>query len=291
MPGGQPPKLFAFVQFEFAYPLGPADGRYVTRAEAGGEAERIVVLRTVGAARRPPVGGRRRARKVEDGEGPAPVPIARATVIRADGLASEEEAQDWLDGMRRDRERLEAEADAAARELNALLRAHRAAAADHGARDVAPAGATAARAGYGSGEQVADGRFTAACQLQPASPRSGARRRADALAPDQRLAAVLSRREEVLACEELVLRARGDVQAGRPREAALQARIALEALLAEVGELDPERRAELEDDREPVGRAANSALRGDLDPAVQESVSDAVGRMETALRLRRLRQV
>jgi hypothetical protein len=291
VPGGKPPKHFAFVQFEFAYPLGPADGRYVTRAEAGGEADRIVVLRTIGAPRRAPVGGRRRARKVEDGEGPAPVPVARATVIRADGLGSVEEAEEWLGELRRKRGRLEAEAASAARELNALLRAHRAAAADRAARDVAPAGATVVRAGYGSGEQVADGRFAAACELQPASPRSGARRRTDALAPDERLAAILSRREEVLACEELVLRARGDVEAGRPREAALQARIALEALLAEVDGLEPERRAELEADREPVGRAANSALRGDLDPAVQESVSDAVGRMETALRLRRLRQV
>ena len=156
---------------------------------------------------------------------------------------------------------------------------------------MAPAGATAVRVGYGSGEQVADGRFSDAYELPPASARSSARRRTESLAPDERLAAILSRREEVLACEELVLRARSDVDAGRPREAALQARIALESLLAEVDGLDPERLAELDADREPVGRAANSALRGDLDAHVQDAVAAAVGRMEAALRVRRLRRV
>ncbi|MEA2397709.1 MAG: hypothetical protein QOK25_1265 [Thermoleophilaceae bacterium] len=290
MSGGRPPQHFGFVQFEFAFALGPADGRYVTRSEADGEPDRIVVLRTVGAARRPGV-GRRRPRRAEEGDEPARVPTVRATVIRAEGLGTAEEASEWLDGLRRDRERLTAEADSAARELNALLRAHRAAAADPSARDVAPAGATAVRAGYGSGEQVADGRFAAAYELPPTPPGSSARRRTESLAPDERLAAILSRREEVLACEELVLRARGDVQAGRSREAALQARIALESLLAELDDMDPERRAELDADREAVGRAANSALRGDLDHGVQEDVTAAVGRMEAALRVRRLRRV
>ncbi|HEX8076041.1 MAG TPA: hypothetical protein VF545_13785, partial [Thermoleophilaceae bacterium] len=152
-------------------------------------------------------------------------------------------------------------------------------------------GATAVRAGYGTGDEVADGRFTAACELPAASARSSVRRRAESLSPDERLAAILSSREEVLACEELVLRARSDLDAARPREAALQARIALEALLAEVPELDGDRRAELETDRDPVARAANSALRGDLDDGVQAAVAAAVARMEAALRLRRLKRV
>jgi hypothetical protein len=290
--GGQPPKHFGFVQFEFAYPLGPADGRYVTRPEAGGEPDRIVVLRTVGAARRSSAPrGRRRARKAEEGGEAATVPTARATVIRASGFPSADEAEAWLAQLRKDSDGLDAEAREAARELNALLRAHRAAAADPAARDVVPAGATAVRAGYGTGDEVADGRFTAACELPAASARSSVRRRAESLSPDERLAAILSSREEVLACEELVLRARSDLDAARPREAALQARIALEALLAEVPELDGDRRAELETDRDPVARAANSALRGDLDDGVQAAVAAAVARMEAALRLRRLKRV
>ena len=49
-------------------------------------------------------------------------------------------------------------------------------------------------------------------------------------APDERFAALLGAREQPLVAEELVLRARMDLDAGRPREAALQARVALEAL-------------------------------------------------------------
>ena len=49
-------------------------------------------------------------------------------------------------------------------------------------------------------------------------------------APEERFAALLGAREPQLVAEELVLRARADLDAGRPREAALQARVALEAL-------------------------------------------------------------
>jgi hypothetical protein len=279
--GGTPPQRFPFVQFEFAFPLGPADGRYVTRAEAGGDPERIVVLRTVGAPRRSRLS--RRSRRVEGGAEPEPVPTARATVIGLRRLESEEQAHAWLDGLARDADALDAEAAAAARELNALLRAHRAAAVDPYVRDVAPLGATAVRIGWGSGDEVADGRFSEARELPPPSPRSRVRRRAEALAPDERLAALLGHREEVMAFEELVLRARADIEAGRPREAALQARVALEAALAELG--DP---SELGSARDDVAQAANQALRGDPDPALQRQVEGAVRAIEAALRRRRL---
>ena len=58
----------------------------------------------------------------------------------------------------------------------------------------------------------------------------------------------------MLACEELVLRARADLDAGRVREAALQARMALESLLAELPEMPDDRRPALEGDREAVGK-------------------------------------
>ena len=289
MAGGESGWHFPFVQFEFAHPLGPADGRYVTRPEAGAEPERIVVLETVGAPRRAMV-GRRTPRRLDEGEGePAPVPTARATVIRAQRFESRKVADRWFEELRRDSAALEAEAAEAARELNALLRAHRAAAADPHVRDVAPTGATVVRVGHGSGQQVADGRYSAACEVPPPSRRSRARRRAEALAPDERLAAILGRREDVLASEELVLRARADIDAGRPREAALQARIALEALLAELaGSPSATELTELEADREAVARAANDALDGDPAADLQETVAEAVRRMEAALRRRRL---
>lgn len=289
MAGAGPGARFAFVQFEFAFPLGPVDGRYLTRSEPDAEPERILVLRTTGAPQRPLL-GRRRARRAEgDGTEPEPVPVVRATVIRTEAFDDGEAAEAWLDGLRRDAEALAEETSGAARDLNALLRAHRAAAADPATRDVAPAGANAVRVGYGSGEQVADGRFAAAYELPPGEAGSGVRRRSSALAPDERLAAILGGREEVLACEELVLRARADVDAGRPREAALQARIALEALLHELEPgADDAHRGELDADREPIGRAANAALTTDPPDELNEVVAGCVGRMEAALRRRRI---
>jgi len=101
-------------------------------------------------------------------------------------------------------------------------------------------------------------------------------------APDERFAAIVGGRQQALACEALVLRARADLDAGRPREAALQARVALEALLAELPGTD------LADQRGPVGEAANAALRGELSDAAASALEAAVEGMETALKRRRL---
>jgi hypothetical protein len=281
--GAGPAQRFPFVQFEFAFPLGPPDGRYVTRPDADADPERIVVLRTVGAPRRSRLS--RRARAVEPGDdGPGAVPTARATIVRAAPLASAEEAKGWLDGLRRDRDAIESEAARAAGELNALLRLYRAAAVDAYVRDVAPEGANSVRVGYGSGDEVADGRYTAALELPAAGTQSRVRRRSAALAPDERLAALLSHREEVLACEELALRARTDLDAGRPREAALQARVALEAALAELTGDE----TGLAGFRDEVAAAANAALRSDPSPELQDAVEGAVTGIETALRRRRV---
>jgi hypothetical protein len=130
-----------------------------------------------------------------------------------------------------------------------------------------------ARLGYGSGEAVADGRLSEAMEV----PRPKARRAKRSMeAPEERFAALLGAREPQLVAEELVLRARADLNAGQPREAALQALVALEALggLAAL--------------REAVGSAANAALAGDLDTASVQALTAAVEEMETALRRHRL---
>jgi hypothetical protein len=88
-----------------------------------------------------------------------------------------------------------------------------------------------------------------------------------------------------------VLRARLDLDERRPREAALQVRVALEAALAE---LEPDagaagmeaRLAELRERRSAVGTAANEALRGPLEPATAQAVEAVVERLEAALRAR-----
>ena len=159
--------------------------------------------------------------------------------------------------------------------LNRALRAQRAAAADPYVHDVSAERALVVRLGYGSGAAVAGGRFGEALEL----PRAGARRVKRSMeAPEERFAALLGGREAALAAEELVLRARADLDADRDREAALQARVAIEALIAETGT------DALEAEREAVIGAAAAALAGDS----PEGVEEAVAAMEALLRRRRL---
>jgi hypothetical protein len=228
--------------------------------------------------------GSKRARKVADAE-PEPVPTARATMIAADPFASPLEAEAWLAALKRDRDALIEEARLGTAELNRMLRAHRAAAADPWAAiEVSPMHALVVRVGYGVGDLVAEGRFDDALELPRTEADALSRsRRGDQIGPGERLAAILSGRDELLACEELVLRARADVDAHRPREAALQARIALEAVLAELpAGIDPE----LASSRAEIGDAANAALKADPPEHLQHAVAHAIDRMERALRRR-----
>ena len=231
------------------------------------------MLRTLGAPQRRLV-GRRRTKDVS-GASVEPVPTSRATIVRATPFDSTDEADAWLDATASDNDDA---VSVAARELNFVLRSHRAAASDPYARDVRADHALVVRLGYGEGEQVADGRFGRAVELPREPPK---RKRDEALAPQERLAAVLGGRDMLLIGEELLLRARLDLDAGRPREAALQARIALEALL---GELDDRFGAPLRPLREQVARAANAALDGDLTESDAAAVEDAVGQMAVAVR-------
>jgi hypothetical protein len=265
---------FPFVQFEFGYLLGPADGRYLARAAGSDEPHAVLVLTTLGAPRRHRLRGRR-GRRVKQAD-PEPVPISRATVVRAAPLESRTAAETWLRRMRGDER--DREVARAAAELNRLLRAYRIAAGDHSVRDVAPAGAIAVRVGYGSGEEVAEGRYADAVELPKAPPR---RRRAERLSPQERTAELVGGRSQAPACAELILRARADVDARHWREAALQARIALECLLAE---LPANRTGAAAGHRDTVGAAANAALDGELAEPQRKAVTEAVGELERALR-------
>ena len=130
--------------------------------------------------------------------------------------------------------------------------------------------------GYGAGEEVADGPLTRGARAAGAARARGARRSA-ALRPQERLAALLSGRDAALACEELALRARGDLDAGRSREAALGLRPALEAALAELepwaerGDLRA-RIGELAGLREDAGEVYARALERGLDEAEAQTV-------------------
>jgi hypothetical protein len=246
-----------------------------------------VVLGTLGAPQRRLLGGRKPV-AVEAAEEPEPVPTSRATLVAAAAFESSAAAESWLDGLRRDDDALRAEVDAAVRALNGVLYAHRAAALDPYARDVSAGGALVVRVGYGAGDQVADGRFAAAVELPrgAATPgaRRAARRRSD-LMPQERLAAILGGRDRVLAGEELMLRARADLDAGRAREAALQARVALEALIADLA-AESRDVGDLRERRGAIGDAANAALAGEPSGEQQAAVADAVAAMERELRRR-----
>jgi hypothetical protein len=274
-------RFFTFVQWELAGRLGPPAGRYVVRRFAGDAAHHVVVIESAEAPRRRGLRGRR-ARRSEAGQ-PAAVDVTRATVIAADGV-DQEAAEAWLEGAA-DSEEIVAEALAV---LTQAVHAHRIASADPYARALSPQSALVVRVGYGSGDQVADGHWEAARDLPP--PRTGGRA-TRALAPHERLAALLAGRDVALACEELTLRARLDVDEGREREAALQLRAALEAALAELaswsdvggiaGRLD-----ELRGLAPGVEAAARAALEGGLQAEDAERVRTALERLEAALRAR-----
>jgi hypothetical protein len=251
----------------------------MVRSRPDGPCEAVLVLSTLGAPERRRMLGRR-ARPLE-GAGPEPVPTARATVVRPEPFGSRDEAAGWLAGLKGDEEGIDDELGRAVRTLNRALRARRAATADPWLGEVSADRALAVRIGYGRGEAVAEGRFGEAIEL----PRGGARPvRRSMEAPEERFAALLGARRQPLVGEELVLRARADLAADRPREAALQARIALEALIAEL----PDGEA-LGEWRRPVGEAANAALRDELREEAGQRVERAVVAMEAALRRHRLR--
>jgi hypothetical protein len=204
------------------------------------------------------------------------------TLVSARPFDDQAAAERWL------RTAGEAEARAAVATLNRVLHMQRAATADPHVREVRREQAVVVRAGFGEGDQVADGRWVKALELPLVAART---RREAALRPQERLGALLGGRDAVLACEELVLRARQDVDAGRRREAALQLDAALTAGLAELepwstrGDL-ADRLAELRELHAGVHAAAQAALQGGVEDEDEAAVRRGLERLEAALRAR-----
>jgi hypothetical protein len=274
-------QLFLFVQMEFAWHLGPPDGRYLLRAEPGGDPERVIVLNTLSAAPRTPK--RTRISRSEASTEPAEVQTSRVTVVDPVPVASEQQARAWLSELDAERE-----IAAAAAVIDRLLFAQRIASADSNLHEISPVHALVIRAGFGEGEQVADARWSDARQLLLGG--GGKQRRASALRPQERLAVLIGARGEALICEELTLRCRLDLDRGRLSHAALGLELAYTAALAE---LDAEGRADLEPRVEElrglyaeVAGASSAALPPTSSEPSQETVSHALGRLEAALRAR-----
>lgn len=285
------PQLFGFTQLDFAGTLSLADGRYLER---GGGEEQVLVVRTLGAPSQPHR-RRRRAKGVEPEPEAKPLPLARATAIRAFApFADEEAARRWLEQATEGEETAdEIVADAVAL-LNRALHVQWVAAAEPHSRELTPERAVAVRIGFGSGEEVAEGRFSEAREIDIwATGASRRRRREEGMQPQERVAAVLGGRERLGVCETLLLRARADLDAGREREAALQLRIGMEALLTELGETlgDAGHTSDLEtlrENRREAGEAANAALAGELPPERLAQVEELVTVCERVLRRRRV---
>jgi len=284
-------RLFGFIQFDFAGSLAVADGRYLIR---DGKREQVLVIETLGAP--PPARRRRkRPRDAEIGEPPPELPVARATVVLAfNELEDERAAETWLQHTSSDEDSVDRLIEQGIDELNRALHAHAVASGDAYPQTVTPARAVAIRVGYGSGEALADGAFTSAHQVDPGLGSVSRRRQRDEeLRPQQRLAAVLGGREQLDACETLLLRARADLDAGRNREASLQLRVGLEALLVELrGALansDHEAdMATLKSRRHETGDLANAAVQGSLDAAQLQLLRDMQALCERVLRRRRI---
>jgi hypothetical protein len=279
------------VQFEFPGAIGVPDGRYLARDDDG---ERVLVVETIGAPA-PPRRRRRRPKPAEPAGDPAPLPLTRVTAVRAhEPFGSAEEAGGWLEEAGGSEEVVDAEVDAGAALLNRALHAQAVASADPLGAELSAERATAVRIGHGSGKEVAAGRFATAKDIDARSASGSKRRQRDEeLRPQERLAAVLGGRENLDACETLILRARADLDAGRHREAALQLRVALEAMLVELDNAlaDPDHETDmgkLRERKNEAGAAANAALRGNLPVDEERHVTELLEICERVLRRRRV---
>jgi hypothetical protein len=273
--------LFAFSQIEAPWPLGPPDGRYLVRAldsHPQSKPTHVLLFATLGAQRRGRLARRRRPAAPE----PPPVSVAtgRATIISAaEPFEDAPAAARWLAAAG------EAELAAHLQVLERTLHAFRVATTDPYSEPLSRERLLVARVGFGEGEQVAHGHWSEARELLPAP---ASRRRSKLLEPQSRLAGVLGGHVPVLMSEELALRARRDLDAGRERQSALQLRIAVDAALSEMaadGRLAT-RLGQLSEVRPAVDAAADAALTRGLTDAEREAVAAALGRLEAALRAR-----
>jgi len=281
-------KLFRFVQFEYPWPLGPDEGRYLLRDHAGEEAHHVLVI--AAWATKVSRASRRWGREPPPDNVPAETGLSRATLVETT-VVTEPEGAAWLEQVAT----LEAEAAIVdgLHLLNGALRAFRAAAADPFVREVTARQALTVRVGFGAGVEVAEGAWTAARDLPLGAEKQSSKRRSReaALRTQERFAAVLGGRDAILACEELALRARLDLDERRPREAALQTHLALEAALAELAAFRSQepvarRLDELETHRDALARAANESLQRGPAAETVTAVEAALELVEATLRAR-----
>jgi hypothetical protein len=291
---GRLAQLFGFVQFEFAGALAVPDGRYLARDRDDETRESVLVTEATAAT--PRAGRRRRrARSAQpDSDSPA-LPLTRVTAVRAfQPFENETQASSWLEDAMAVEDALESVVAEALGLLNRALHAAAVASANPRWQEMTAEQAVVVRIGYGSGEEVAAGRFASAHEVELREAGDSRRRRRDAeLHSQQRVAALLGGREQPELCETMLLRARADLDAGRLREAALQLRAGLQALLLEMpGVLSEpgheEDLAQLQARRTAIEQAAQAALKGSLDPGCEPDLRAVLEICQRVLRRRRI---
>jgi hypothetical protein len=204
----------------------------------------VLIVQQLGAPRPGRRGGRRR-RRVDPGA-PEPVPVTIVTVT-GESLADSTQGSQWLKATMADGERARDAVRIATRIVNRALAALRAEAGDPLVQEIGASRALAVRIGHGTGDELAEGRWSEATEL--ARPR---RHRLDDVEPQSRVAAVLAGRDEVHPAETLTLRARLDAEQGRNAEALYGVRAALAALHERPCDREADLRKQLEGLREKI---------------------------------------
>ena len=221
--------LLPFAQLAFPGALVLGEGRYVVRA-APGDAPDVLALRLLGAPRAASRLKRGRPVALEREPDATPIPMSRVTLVKSAPFGDEDAARAWLDEVSGDDEMTAGLTAEACRTVNRALLAHRVAAPDAYAADLHPAAAVAVRFGYGSGEEVAEGRWSSAFELPEAKRRGLRSALIDGVGAQERIAAVLGGRDEVRAEESLLVAAELAAAERRYAEAAITAAAAAQTL-------------------------------------------------------------
>lgn len=306
-------RYFLFVQFEFTHAIGPHAGRYVVPGATGGGppdsidpeldarnrefagvsrgvgGSDVLVVSVVGTSASAPRGLLRKARPVGPESEPASVPLSVISFVKAtEPLDTREAAAGRLDRLRYSPPEQQRWVQQGLSVLNLAIRAYRIGAPDPYAVEVTRRDARSVRIGYGTTEEVQDGRHTDAVVLPaPVPPR---RRRVERLRPAEAVAAVLAGHHELLEAEDLLVRALIDLDHDRTRAAAHQAAAALRLLSGELADLPSSASFDLSALAEPARHAEQLADAGAAGPltadqvAQLESLVDRVGELLDAWR-------
>jgi hypothetical protein len=236
----------------------------------------VVAFRSLHAQRRSRLRGRRPTPAEPGATASEPVPVTRAVVIAAEPFPDAEAAAGWLRDMR-GRDAAADDVEQALELVNHAVSAHRVAAQDPHVRDLVAADIQRVRLGYGTGDDVVEGSWRAAIVIPLERAKRVKRRRM--LSPQEEMAGMLSgRRPAGRPSEELLLRARLDLEHGRPVEAALVTRAATEAMAAE---------GQSGGDAAAAVRLAQAALTGELSLDQTEELADLLASLERIARRRR----